>query len=123
MPSRCRWILVAAGATAFDLLARFAAPFNFARVMHVEALLFLLTAVVFGVLLRAEPREQGWRRATKVGLIWLFALGGLRSVLWTVGTPLMWANIATFVPALVGVLIWLIRRRQVRGGDHSRGAA
>jgi len=115
MSSRWRWILVCAGATTLDLVARFAAPFNFARVMHVEALLFPLTAVVLGLLLRAEPRAQGWPRVTRLGLLWLFALGGLRPVLWTLGMPLRWANIATLLPAVAGVLVWIVRRRKAKG--------
>ena len=107
-----RWILVVAGAAVLDLIARFAAPFDFARVMHVEAFLFPLTAAVLLTLLRAEPRHHGWPRATKVGLVWLFALGGLRPVLWTLGAPLMWANLATLVPLLVAVVIRFARRRR-----------
>lgn len=125
MPSRWRWILVVAVTTALDLAARFAAPFDFARVMHVEALLFPLTAVVLGVLRRAEARPDGWPRVARLGLIWLFALGGLRPLLWTLGMPLRWANLATLVPALAGVVIWRwkVRRRRLSAEGSSRGKA
>jgi hypothetical protein len=125
MPARWRWILVLAVTTALDLLARFSLPFDFARVMHIEAALFSLTAVALGLLLRSEPRSHGWPRALKLGLIWLFALGGLRPLLWTIHVPLLSANLATFLVALVGVLIWVARRRRRRvdAADHGGTSA
>jgi hypothetical protein len=114
MSSRWRWILVVIAATALDLWARFGASFNFARVMHVEAVLFPITGAVLATLLRHEPSTQGWPHRVRLGLVWLFGLGGLRPVLWTLGVPLMTANFATLVVALAGILMWWIRRRSRR---------
>jgi hypothetical protein len=111
MRPRWRWILVVTVATAVDLLARFGLRFSFARVMHVEAVLFPLTAAVLARLLRREPDTTGWTHALRVGLLWFFALGGLRPVLWTLGLPLMAANLATAAAAALGVLAWMVRRR------------
>jgi hypothetical protein len=117
MRARWRWILVVTAATAVDLLARFGLPFSFARVMHVEAVLFPLTAVVLARLLRREPDTTGWTQALRIGLVWFFALGGLRPVLWTLGLPLMAANIATVATAALGVVAWMIQRRhRLRNG-------
>jgi hypothetical protein len=123
MSSRWRWILVIAVATALDLLARFGAAFNFARVMHVEAVLFPLTGAVLAALFRYEPITQGWPHGVRVGLLWLFGLGGLRPLLWTLGVPLMAANLATLGVALAGVLVWVLRRRQRVVAGSKRGAA
>jgi hypothetical protein len=114
MSSRWRWILVVTAATAIDLVARFGASFDFARVMHIEAVLFPATALVLAALFRYEPPTQGWPHAVRVGLVWLFALGGLRPVLWTLGLSLMAANLATLSVALAGILIWWFRRRSRR---------
>lgn len=111
MASRWRWILVVTAATALDLVARFAAPFDFGRVMHVEAALFPLTGIVLGTLLRTEPRTQGWRHVVRVSLVWLFGLGGLRPLVWTLGLSVMVANLATLLVALGGILVWVLRRR------------
>lgn len=111
-PASWRWILVVTAATGLDLLARFGASFNLDRVMHIEAVLFPATGAVLATLFRYEPRTQGWPHAVRVGLVWLFGLGGLRPVLWTLGLSLMAANVATVVVALAGILIWVLRRRQ-----------
>lgn len=123
MRSRWRWILVLAVTTALDLLARFGLPFDFARVMHIEAALFPLTAVALGLLLRSELPSHGWPRALRLGLVWLFALGGLRPLLWTIHVPLLWANLATFLAALVGVLIWVAQRRRQKFHAATQGKA
>jgi len=103
MTSRGRWILALGIATAVDLAARFATGFDFGRVMHVEAALFPLTALSLATLLRHEPRTHGWPHALRVGLVWLFGLGGLRPLLWTLGVPLMTANLATLVAGVAGL--------------------
>jgi hypothetical protein len=114
MPSRWRWILVVTAATALDVLARFGVTFDFERVMHTEAVLFPLTATLLAALLRHEPGTRGWPHATRVVLVWFFGLGGLRPLLWTLGLPLMAANLATLVVALAGLLLWVVRRRHRR---------
>jgi hypothetical protein len=114
MSSRWRWSLVVTAATAVDLLARFGAPFDFDRVMRMEAVLFPVTAAFLATLLRSEPSTQGWPRRVRLGLIWLFGLGGLRPVLWMLGVSLMAANLATLVGALAGILVWRVRRRDRR---------
>lgn len=111
MPSRWRWILVVTAASGLDLVARFASSFDFGRVMHVEAFLFPVTGVVLAWLRRSEPGTQGWPNRARVGLIWLFGLGALRPLLWTLGAPIMAANLATLGVALVGILVWALRRR------------
>jgi hypothetical protein len=115
MTSRWRWILVVTTSTALDLLARFGTSFSFAGVMHLEAVLFPLTALVLAALIRYEPSTQGWPHIVRVGLLWLLGLGGLRSVLWTLGLPLMTANIAVLVVAVAGILIWWLRRGAAAG--------
>jgi hypothetical protein len=114
MPSRWRWILVVTIATVLDLLARFGTPFDFAGVMHVEAVLFPVTGAVLASLLRYEPPTQGWPHAVRVGFAWLFGLGGLRPVLWTLGLSVLAANLATVVVAVAGILIGWFRRRSRR---------
>lgn len=109
MTSRWRWILVVTAATGLDLIARFGAPFDFARVMHVEAVLFPVTAIVLALLRRSEPGTQGWPKRIRLGLVWLFGLGALRPLLWTLGAPLLAANLTTLGVALVGVLVWALR--------------
>ena len=114
MPSRWRWVLVVTAATALDLLARFGVAFDFERVMHTEAVLFPVTATVLAALLRHDSNARGWPHAARVGLVWFFGLGGLRPVLWTLGLPLMAANLATLFVALAGLLLWVVRRRHRR---------
>jgi len=112
MSSRRRWILVVTATTGLDLLARFGASFDFVRVMHVEAVLFPVTGFALASLLRSEPRAHGWPRTIRVGLVWLFGLGALRPLLWTFGAPLMAANLSALGVALVGLLVWVLRRRR-----------
>lgn len=112
MTSRWRWILVVTATTGLDLVARFAAPFDFARVMHVEAVLFPVTGIVLALLLRSEPGTQGWPNRIRLGLVWLFGLGALRPLLWTLGAPVMAANLTTLGVVLVGILAWALRRRR-----------
>lgn len=110
--SRWRWILVVTAATGVDLIARFVAPFDFARVMHVEAVLFPVTATVLALLRRAEPGEQVWPKRIRGGLVWLFGLGAVRPLLWTFGAPLLTANLTTLGVAVVGIVVWALRRRR-----------
>jgi hypothetical protein len=111
VPNRWRWVLILAAATALDLVARLAARFDFSRVMHVEAVLFPVTGIALAVLLRRDPGTRTWSHAMRVALVWLFALGGLRPVLWSLGAPLMAANLATLLAALVSLVGWFVRRR------------
>lgn len=80
MISRTRWILVIAAAVALDIAARFATSFEFPRVMYAEAVLFPLTTMALALLLRSEPKAQGWRHGVRVGLVWFFGLGALRQI-------------------------------------------
>jgi hypothetical protein len=112
MPYRWRWILTITTATALDLAARFGAAFDFGRVMRVEAILFPLTAVVLATLLHRDPGSATWSHVVRIACLWLFALGGLRPVLWTLGLPLMAANLITLGAALLGLVVWLIRCRR-----------
>jgi hypothetical protein len=116
MSSGWRWILVVTGVAALDLLTRFAAHFDFGRVMHVEAVLFSVTAIVLASLLNHYPSPRPWLHAVQVSLVWLFGLGSLRPLLWTFGLPLTIANLGTLVGALSGIVVWLLRRR--RRGPH-----
>jgi hypothetical protein len=112
MSSRWRWILVVAAATVLDLVGRFASSFDFGRVMHLEAVLFPATVAVLIWLRRSEPATRGWPNRARLGVIWLFGLGALRPLLWTLGAPIMVANLATLAVALAGLLLWAIRRRR-----------
>ena len=114
MPSRWRWIVVVTAATGLDLLARFGASFDFRRVMHLEALLFPVTGAVLATLLRTEAITRGWPHGVRVGLLWMFGLGGLRPLLWTLGLSLMVANLTTLIAGLVATLVWMLRRRRPR---------
>jgi hypothetical protein len=123
MPSRWRWLLVVTGATALDLLARFARPFDFRQVMHVEAALFLVTAFALAILLRSERPMTGWPYGARVGLIWFFGLGSLRPLLWTLGLRLVIANLVTLAAGLAGVVVLVLRRwRRVPLPNSSQGA-
>lgn len=93
-------------ATGLDLIARLATSFDFARVMHVEAVLFPVTGIGLGLLRRAEPGTQGRPNRIRLGLVWLFGLGAVRSLLWTLGAPLMAANLTTLGVGLVGIVVW-----------------
>lgn len=109
MTPRGRWILVVTATTGLDLAARFASSFDFARVMHAEAVLFPVTAIVLVVLRRSEPRRRGWPDRVRLGLIWMFGLGTVRPLLWTLGAPITVANFATAGVAVIGVLVWARR--------------
>jgi len=121
--SRWRWILVVSATTGLDLVARFGASFDFARVMHVEAVLFPVTAVVLVFLRRSEPGRRGWPNGIRVGLIWLFGLGAVRPLLWTLGAPLMAANLVTLGGAMAGILAWALRRRHRASRQLPNGSA
>jgi hypothetical protein len=123
MTSRWRWILVVTATTSLDLLARFGASFDIARVMHVEAVLFPVTGLVLASLQRSDPGTRAWPKRIRVGLVWLFGLGALRPLLWTLGAPLMTANLATLATALVGILVGPLRRRYRVPRDLSSGPA
>jgi 4-amino-4-deoxy-L-arabinose transferase-like glycosyltransferase len=112
MRSRWRWALVVTSATGLDLLMRFAGPFDFRRVMHMEAVLFPATAGALALLFRGEPSSPPWPRRARIGLVALFGLGGLRPVLWTLGLPLSTANLSTLAAALASTMIWVLRRRR-----------
>lgn len=124
MTSRWRWIGVIAAATGIDLVLRFLGGFDFRRVMHGEAVLFPLTGLALARLLQTDPRTHGWRRALRLGLVWLFCLGGLRPLLWTLGLPLLVANLATLAVPVVAVPVWLLRRRRAfrAEGEQDRPA-
>ncbi len=99
---------------ALDYLVRVATAFDFAQIMHTEAILFPLTTIVLALLLRSEPRAQGWRHGLRVGLVWFFGLGSLRPVLWSLGASLMVANVVAIGGVVVGLIVWAVRRRRGR---------
>ena len=115
MTTRWRGTLIIAGATALDLLARFGSAFDFDRIMRVEAVLFPVTGIVLAALAWHEPRTPGRGHGFRVGLAWFFTLGGLRPLLWTLGLPLMAANLSTLGAALVTGAILIMRRRRPVG--------
>jgi len=112
MTSRTRWVLAVSAAAALDYGARVATAFDFAGVMHAEAILFPLTTIVLALLLRSEPRAHGWRHGIRVGLVWAFGLGALRPVLWSLGAPLMAANLVSIGGLVAALLVWAVRRRR-----------
>lgn len=123
MTSRWHWIVVVTSTTALDLMARFGAGFDFARVMHTEAVLFPGTALALAAFLRYEPPTLGWSRRIRVGLTWLFGLGGLRPLLWSLGVPLMFANLVALLGGLIGMLVWVLRRRHAAENARVRATA
>jgi hypothetical protein len=90
---------------------RFGSGFDFGRVMRAEALLFPITAIALAGLRRADPPMHGWPSRTRLFLLWLFAVGSVRPILWSLGVPLMAANLAT---AGVGVVAIVAARRAGR---------
>jgi hypothetical protein len=112
MSARWRWILVVTLAAALDLLLRFGAPFDLGRVMHVEVVLFPVTAMVLAALLRSQPSGRRWVHMVQIGLVWLFGLGGIRPILWTLGLSLLVANLGTAVAMMGGIVVWRFRRRR-----------
>ena len=120
MASRWWWTLVVGVATGVDLLLRFGGAFDFHRVMVGEAVLFSLTAIGLTLLLLREPRARGWRHGIRVAIVWFFALGALRPVLWLSGLALETANIGTVVGAVSGLVLWRYRRRRRGVAAHGR---
>jgi hypothetical protein len=109
--ARISWI-VCAVATCVDLLTRFGGDFDFARVMHIEAVLFPGSALTLAYLYRRQPSKLPRHRRISLALAWLFALGSLRPLLWTLGAPLVVANLAALVVAVCAAGWWLLRYRQ-----------
>jgi hypothetical protein len=103
------WIICVATA-GLDLLARFGGGFDFARVMYIEAGLFPTTAFALAYLHWRQPCKPRAFRVTLTALIWLFALGSLRPLLWTLGAPLVAANVAGIVVAIGAVLVYAVLR-------------
>jgi len=117
MPILFRWILVILGATAVDLLMRFRLAMSFTAVLWAEAILFPLTGLVLGLLLKASPNLTGFKRGIQIALVWGFFLAGIRSGIWVAGVPVGAANLLIFLSALGGWLAgWAAKRRRVRPG-------
>jgi hypothetical protein len=112
MKAWVKWGLVIVAAATVDLTVRFAARFDLARVLQLEAVLFPAAALALLALMRREPRAAGWARAWRVGLILAFLLGGLRAGLWASGMPVHLANLAVLAVAAAGLAAaWLLARR------------
>ena len=109
--ARISWI-VCAVATCVDLLARFGGDFDFARVMHIEAVLFSGTALTLAYLFRRDPSTLPRHRTVSLALAWLFALGSVRPLLWTLGAALVVANLSALVVAISAAGWWLLKYRR-----------
>jgi len=96
---------------AIDLTARFGGVFDFARAMHVEAILFPVAAVATAGLSRKHTGGPRWARAAQVSIAWLFAVGGVRPILWSFGVPLELANLVTLITGIAAAAISLAIRR------------
>lgn len=110
-----RPLAVVLTAAAVDLLARFVFGFDMAKVVPMEAIIFLASAILFALLARTP--DAGLRRLD----LWLaavFALAALRSALWATGLDVVVANmVILIVGAVGGAWIWIrTRRRAARRG-------
>jgi hypothetical protein len=111
------WVTPFSLIAALDLFVRFALPFSLGRVLIVEAGLFLGAALVTRALIAQPPLRSGWRRVVQLSLMWAFGLAALRAAIWAAGQPVMRANLATFVAAillLIGSRLW---RRQSKSSS------
>ena len=112
MKSFVQWAAVLAVATALDLAIRFLLPFNLARVLAVESLLFPATGWVLLHFSRRAPGPGRGTRIVQVILIAGFFLAGLRSLLWVLGVPVQMANL---VVVILAALAWIgFRRRALK---------
>ncbi len=108
-----RPLVVVAATTALDLLARVGFGFDMARVVPVEAALFLATAILFAFLGRGRDAGDPAVRRVDLWLAALFALASIRSALWAAGLDVYLANMVVLVVAAVaGVWAWVGRRRR-----------
>lgn len=123
MTSRQRWISILTLTIAIDLFMRFGITFDFTKVMNIEAVLFPAVTMVLALLAWRESDTRAWPIKSRVGLVFFFALGGLRCVLWAVGYSLVVANFATLAVFVCGILVWLIWQRRKRRNRQSLGSA
>lgn len=113
-PRRCLrllWIVTIVAVAGVDLFVRFVVDFRLARVLWVEAALFVTAG---WVLLRLAPHDPGraWERWVHLVLVAGFMLGGLRAGLWAAGLPVAWANaIVLAAGAVAAGAAWLRGRR------------
>ncbi len=107
------WLALFGVVAAVELTVRVALPFKLQRVLVVEAVLFLTSALVMLGLLARTPRRTGWRRVLPWILGGGFVLAALRSALWAAGQPVMRANIVVLVLAVICLAVtWVSRRRR-----------
>jgi hypothetical protein len=114
------WATLFGVIVATEALVRFAIPFNFTRILVVEALLFFAAAIVIIILIRRPPFALGWYRGLQWILLWFFILGGIRATIWALGQPVMRANMAILLIGIVVLIanrIWRRRHRQQRRAE------
>jgi hypothetical protein len=105
MESRTQLAVVLTLTVAADLIIRFGTPFDFARVMHAEAILFTVTTGVLLFLHRRKAVIEGRQDRWRAILVGFLALGAMRCILWTIGVPLVGANFGTLGALGVVVLV------------------
>jgi hypothetical protein len=105
------WTGIILAATALDLGARFALGLEFGLVLWIEALLFVVTALVLYGLYREEPASPGWRRGLQLVLIASFVLAALRSAIWASGQSVTAANAIVLVLGAAAWMVWRYRPR------------
>jgi len=113
-----RPLSVVAAATALDLLARVVFGFDMAKVVPVEASLFLVAAILFALFGRtSDAADPGVRRAD-LWLAVLFALASLRSGMWAAGLDVYVAKMVILtVAAAAGIGAWIGRRKRANRTD------
>ena len=110
------WMALFAAMAAIDLTTRFALPFNLKRVLVVEAVLFFGAALATLSLMARPPRPSGWRRVLHWFLAGAFALAALRAAIWAAGQPVVRANVAIVILAILMLVgSWVRHRRQAVG--------
>lgn len=104
------WATLFAAIALVEVLVRFAFPFSLRRVLVVEAVLFVDAALVILCFIQRPPVSSGWRRRLQWALVLAFALGSIRAAIWATGQPVMRANLAILLLAIVVLIGSGIRR-------------
>lgn len=95
-----------------DVGVRFLAPWDFRWVILAEGVLFLAGCGAILTLERTVREASSRGRWLRRGLAVAFGLGGLRSLSWGLGAPVLVANLLTLgAGAVLAVLWWRARHR------------
>jgi hypothetical protein len=108
-----RWVTLIVVVAAIDLAARFALPFDLTRVLVVETVLFLGTALAMATLISRAPPRRRWLRVLLWVFAWSFALAAVRTGIWAAGQPVTRANaIVLALGVIVLVAAWVRHQRR-----------